>query len=143
MSAQEDVEEFIQLVRSNPQVANIAGGYDEDLIIRAEEQLGITLPPTYREFVRQFGECDVAGEEFYGVWTREDDHGSFFGAVRTTLEARRASAMPSPLIASMSDGMGGLYVLDTASLDEDSEASVLIWEPGGSVPGGTAGICGE
>ncbi len=135
MSAREDVDEFIRLVGANSQVANVAGGCDEDLIVRAEDQLGVPLPPSYREFLRQLGECDIAGEEFYGVWTRDDDDATLYGAVRTTLAARQTSAMPHPLIAFMSDDMGGLYVLGTASLDGAGEAPVLKWEPGGSVPG--------
>lgn len=135
MSAYEEVEEFIRLVRANPQVANIAGGCDEQLIRQAEATLGLRLPPTYREFLRKLGECDIAGEEFYGVWVRDNDGESLFGAVRTTLDARRTSAMPYSMVAFMSDGMGGLYVLDAASLDGDGEAPVFIWEPGGSVPG--------
>jgi hypothetical protein len=137
MGAHEDAEEFIRLVRANAQVANVAGGCDEGLIARAEAQLGLSLPPSYRDFLRQLGECDIAGVEFYGVWTRGDNPDALFGAVRTTLEARRTSAMPNSLVAFMSDGMGGLYVLDTASLDEEGEAPILVWEPGGSVPGST------
>lgn len=137
MSAHEDVEEFIRLVRANVQVANVAGGCDEELIVRAEAQLDLSLPPSYREFLRQLGECDIAGVEFHGVWVRDDDPDALFGAVRMTLEARRTSAMPNALVVFMSDGMGGLYVLDTASLDDEGEAPVLVWEPGGSVPGST------
>lgn len=135
MSAYEDTKEFIRLVRANSQAANIAGGCDEDLIAQAEAHLGLSLPPTYREFLRQLGECDIAGEEFYGVWARDGDPGVLFGAVRMTLELRRTSAMPDALVVFMDDGMGGLYALDTVSSDEEGEAPVVLWEPGGSVPG--------
>jgi hypothetical protein len=136
MSAHDDVSEFVRLVRANSEVASVAGGCDPALIAAAEAKLDVTFPPSYAEFLRQLGECDIAGEEFYGVWIREDEPDTFYGAVRTTLNARKSSDMPRELVGFMSDGMGGIYVLDTASAGDDGEAPVLVWVPGGSVPRG-------
>ena len=115
MSGSEYVAEFIRLVRFYPQVSNFVGPCPEEVIRQAESRLGVDLPASYREFVKELGECDIAGEEFYGVWTKADNPSVIFGSVWVTHEERRVSALPQTLIAFMSDGMGGLYVLDTAS----------------------------
>jgi len=113
MNSQESVEAFIRLVRANPHVANVSGGCDDRLIALAEAQLSLRLPPSYRKFLQEFGGCDIAGEEFYGIWVRGDDESVLFGAVRSILNARRTRLMPPSMVAFMADGMGGLYVMDT------------------------------
>ena len=129
MGALDDVNEFIRVVQGNDVLAHIVGGADEQLIAEAETRLGIHFPPSYFLFLRNLGECDIAGEEFYGVWRRNNE---LYGAVRVTLRIREISSMPKPMLAFMSDGMGGYYVIDTSRLDEGGEASVAIWTPGES-----------
>jgi len=130
MSAVEDVDAFILIVKTHDGTVN----YHEDppdaaLIEEAEQILGLTFPPSYRRFLSELGECDIEGREFYGVWRRCDDPRQLMGTVAYTLDERRDAEMPVALIAVQHDGMGGFYVLDTAQPDDEGEALVLVYLP--------------
>lgn len=127
MSAMNDIEEFIQLIHSSGDLAHFVGGCSDELIADIETLLGTPLPPSYVTFLRNLGECDIAGDEFFGAWRRD---GNLYGSARVTQDLRARAAMPPTLIAFMSDGMGGYYVMDSTRLDVNGEAAVGAWMPG-------------
>lgn len=60
MAAIEDVEKFIELVKTYEGIVN----FDEEptepaLIDEAEHTLGLPFPPSYRRFLELLGECDI------------------------------------------------------------------------------------
>ncbi|MER5257944.1 SMI1/KNR4 family protein [Streptomyces sp. NPDC002855] len=93
----------------------------------AEQRLGVSFPDSYKLFLRELGDCDVAGDEFYGIVMRD---GQLLGAVTETLDLRESAGMASSLVAFRPDGMGGYFVLDTSRLNPDSEAPVCAWGSG-------------
>ncbi len=130
MTAIEDVDEFIRIVKTHDGIVN----YDEDppdaaLIEEAERVLGLAFPPSYRHFLAELGGCDIEGEEFYGLFRRRDDPQQIMGTVSFSLRQREDAQMPATMLVLQFDGMGGVYVLDTAQRDEDGEAPVLVYLP--------------
>lgn len=129
MSALDDVDRFIAIVRGHDGLVNFREeGYPPELVEAAQDRLGLTFPPSYRRFLEELNGCDIEGEEFYGVW-RRDEAAEFAGTAFFTLKEREAAEMPAAMIVLQEDGMGGMYVLDTASLDQDGEAQVVVFLP--------------
>ncbi|MBT2545075.1 SMI1/KNR4 family protein [Streptomyces sp. ISL-44] len=126
----EAIGKLIELVRDNDDIAHHAEGCDLATVGAAERELGIKFPPSYRRFIKEFGTCDIAGEEFLGVYQTPAMGEKFLGSVAETLDARSQYAMPSDLIVAMFDGMGGLVVLDASRADSDGEYPILVWNPG-------------
>ncbi|WP_034263733.1 SMI1/KNR4 family protein [Actinospica robiniae] len=130
MSAIEDIDAFIRIVKTHDGTVN----YHEDppdaaLIEEAEQILGVTFPPSYRHFLAEIGGCDIEGEEFYGLFRRRDDPQQIMGTASFSLQERQDSQMPATMLVLQYDGMGGIYVLDTAQTDADGEAPVLVYLP--------------
>ncbi|MFI5688587.1 SMI1/KNR4 family protein [Streptomyces sp. NPDC051636] len=122
-----EAEQFVQLFRENPDESIFAGGCSEAEIAEAERQLGVTFPESYKFFLRELGDCYVAGEEIYGVVVRDSQ---LLGAVTETFDLRESTGMPSHLVAFRPDGMGGYFTLDTSRMSAEGEAPVYVWGAG-------------
>ncbi|QOV35925.1 SMI1/KNR4 family protein [Streptomyces ferrugineus] len=130
MNAVEASERLIELVHENDDIANHAEGCDAETMTAAERDLGVEFPLSYRRLIEEFGTWDVAGEEFLGVYQTPAMGQKLLGSVAETLDARSQYGMPSDLIVTMFDGMGGLVVLDASQADPEGEYPVLVWNPG-------------
>ena len=51
----QDLDVALAIIAANPDSAYFAGPKSAELIRRAEEALGLSLPPTYRKFVAAYG----------------------------------------------------------------------------------------
>ncbi|MEW2131141.1 SMI1/KNR4 family protein [Streptomyces sp. NPDC005435] len=129
ISATEDSDRLLELVRDNASLANHAGGCDAEMLAAAERELGVVFPPSYRRLIETFGTWDIAGEEFLGVYRTPAMGRMLLGSVVETLDARRYG-MPSDLIVVMDDGGCDLIVLAAADADGDGEYPVFAWNPG-------------
>ena len=135
MTALGAVEELIELVRSNDDLAHFGDGCPDELLDEAERELQLSLPPSYRRFLAEFGTCDVAGLEFLGIFRTPAMGDALLGTVRETLHARASWGLAESMIVVMFDEMGGLNVLDSSNVDAEDEAPVLAWTPDGSAEG--------
>ncbi|MFG2653464.1 SMI1/KNR4 family protein [Streptomyces sp. NPDC048436] len=126
-----EAEEFVQLVMDNPEESIFAGGRSDEEIADAEQRLGTTFPASYKYFLRELGDCDVAGEEIHGIVIRE---GRDLGVVKETLDLRESMNMPHSLVAFRPDGMGGYFAIDTSQMDEGGEAPVYVYGDGAHSP---------
>jgi hypothetical protein len=125
-----DVEAAIELIEANPDECDFEGPRDERLVVLAEEALGLRFPPSYRMFLLRLGVGDFAGYEFYGLIDENFVDSSVPNGIWVTLRERRESGLPNHMVAVYSDGMGGLFVLDTSKADPDGECPVVVWTPG-------------
>ncbi len=101
-----------------------AGGRSEPQILACESELGVSLPPSYREFLRRCGNGAVGAVEIFGI-TDPPSASDPDVAWATTLQRREYGLRPSAVVIG-SDGMGGLYVLDTVGLSGAEECPVLV-----------------
>ena len=54
-------------MRGHPDLFWSVGGCSEELIQRAEHQVGQRFPPSYRYFLSELGTASFGGNEFYGL----------------------------------------------------------------------------
>lgn len=127
-AAVEAVDEFIDLVRANEDIANHADGCTPEMITAAENDLGLKFPPSYRRLLEELGTCDIGGTAFLGVYQTKAGGERLWGSSCETLDARGRWGMPHSLIAVEYDGMGGTVVLDSSQPDSDGEYPVLVWD---------------
>lgn len=132
MNGVEAVERMIELVRANDDISNHADGCPPEMVSAAEQQLGAEFPPSYRRLVEEFGTCDIGGQEFLGVYRTRAMGDRLLGSVSETLDARADYGLPPELIVVMYDGTGGMASLDVSQRDENGEAPVVVWGPGGT-----------
>ncbi|PNE43512.1 SMI1/KNR4 family protein [Streptomyces noursei] len=125
MNALEAVEAAIRFVYANEDIADYVGKCSPDWIATAEQEMGLTFPPSYRRFIEEFGTCELGSHGVLGVYEVD---GALWGSSGQTLEGRE-EGMPHHLIAVHEDGMGGIIVLDTSRPGSDGEYPVQAWEP--------------
>jgi len=124
-----DVDAALQLIRDAPK-SLVSGPRDESLIRRAESALEIVFPPSYRRFLLAAGYVGIRGREFYGVFETDFVNSSVPDAIWLTLNERRVSNSPRPLVFVGDTGYGSFYVLDTARRTPGGECPVVEWWPG-------------
>lgn len=127
--AVEASEQLIALMYGNEDIVNHAGGCSAEMLASAESALGIVFPPSYRRLVKEFGTWEFGGEEYLGVYQTSGRGEELLGSVAETRFGRKYG-LPLDLLVVMSDGMGGLIVLDQSRPDQDGEYPVLVWNPG-------------
>ncbi|MDV9169599.1 SMI1/KNR4 family protein [Streptomyces sp. W16] len=133
MTPLEASRQVIALVRANKDDAQHYDGCFPDLIARAEREMGLTFPPSYRLLIEEFGTWDVPPTEFLGVWRNERAGDVLRGSSDETLGARTIGLRPELMVVLLDD-VWMFAVLDTSRPDQDGEYPVLTWNPG--VPDG-------
>lgn len=140
----EDLSLALELIAKFPADCDFEGPKPEELIVKAEEKLGLKFPPTYRAFLKNLGCGDAGGEEFYGIIDESFEESGIPDAVWFTLEERKSGGLPAAYIVISALGDGELLVLDTAGAAEGREGPVLLLPEGYSQPGSeTETIAGD
>ena len=129
-----DLKEAFQLLEENAEAGEFSGAKPEELVSLAEDALGLRLPPTYREFIRQLGCGDISGEEFYGLVDDNFEGSSVPNGIWLTLNERKAADLPDSWIIVADNGLGGWYVIDASQKNADGDSPVLDWWPGNQPP---------
>jgi cell wall assembly regulator SMI1 len=103
---------------------SFGNGISAQEVAQCEEQLGVTLPQSYRSFLREFGFSGWP-DYIYGVLPGPKPG---LNVIRTTEWERDDAepAMPHDLIPFGPDGWGNHYCLDTSRL-KDGECPVVFW----------------
>lgn len=121
-----DYERAKTIIAANRAKASFAGPRAEELILKAEDALGLRFPATYRQFLLDYGAGNFGPAEFYGVIDEDWEDSSVPDGVWYTLSERRQSGMPVDLVLVGDTGTGELYVLDVS---EDA-GPVCVVDPG-------------
>jgi cell wall assembly regulator SMI1 len=107
-------------------------GATQDQLARAQAELGVVFPGSYKEFLRKYGWGEFATEAIYGLG---HDVPKYLDVVRQTLRERTElePRLPLALVPVMNDGAGNNYCLDTSKLIHN-ECPVVLWnhEMGGN-----------
>ncbi|MGP4008616.1 SMI1/KNR4 family protein [Streptomyces sp. 4N124] len=130
MTGIEASRQVIDLVRANEDRARHHQGCSPDIIARAEREMSLTFPPSYRLLIEEFGTWDVPPTEFLGVYQTERAGDVLLGSVVETLDARATVGMPPELMVVLLDDVWLFAVLDTSQPDDDGEYPVFAWNPG-------------
>jgi SMI1-KNR4 cell-wall len=124
--AMEELEQALALIAAHSDEGTFAGPAGDATIERAEQLLGLTLPPTYRRFLQLLGAGDIWGEEFYGI-VDDDLHDPLVpNAVGSALAERTEGSLPDHLLPIYELGNGTIFGLDFSASAGD-EAPVVSW----------------
>jgi len=114
--------------------ATTAGKVGPEMILRAEEALGVRFPPAYTEFLSQFGAALCDGFEIAGLVDPESNNEPplWSNVVLSTVQLREASngLIPHEYIFVSSDGGDYYYYLDTSRPNAQGECPVIVLGPG-------------
>jgi SMI1 / KNR4 family (SUKH-1) len=124
----DEYERATALIGENAGRSQLSGPKSEELIAKVEEKLGVTFPPTYRRFLREYGGGPFAGCTFYGVFDDDFDAPGAFDVVSETLDLRRESRFPENIVPVYDFGDGDLACLELSA--DRSEAPVIGVTPG-------------
>jgi hypothetical protein len=109
---------------------DFTGPIPQQIVVEAEELLGVRFPPSYRQFLLKLGCGDVAGAEFYGIVDDKLREGPIPNGIWLTLDERETAGLPPKMVLVGFTGMGGYYALDLSRVAENREAPVVMWQAG-------------
>jgi hypothetical protein len=127
--SQRDYDAAKHIIDEHTSEAHFVGPRQPEIVDAAEATLGLRFPPTYRQFVSEFGAGSLHGHETYGV-IDQDWEATVPDGVGLTLRDRENFQLPPAFIVIGDSDDGDRYVLDTSQTDADGEAPVLRWMPG-------------
>lgn len=107
------------------------GNKPESLIEKAEQTLNLKFPPTYRQFLKEFGCGDIGGEEFYGLIDEEFTNSSVPNGIWLTLNERKNIGLANEFVIIYSTGDGIYYALDISRPGNEGECPVVELTPDG------------
>jgi hypothetical protein len=109
-----------------------AGPVKAEWVARAEAELGLTLPRSYRLFLERFGACVLNGVEVAGIDPMRIDESEpprWTDIVRATKGLWRRH-VPRHLLFVSDDGGDYKFCLDTSVRDATGECPVVVLGPG-------------
>ena len=121
------IEKAAFIIEANLDLAEFAGGVPFEEVWVAENQLGVTFPDSYREFLQKYGAGAFGGQPIYGLGVPVE---SLPNVVWAT-EAIRASDdfFPADLVVIQDTGEGDLLCLATSRMNDENECPVVQWIP--------------
>lgn len=118
----EELLKAYDLIENNPD-SDFEGKKDKKLILKAQEILGLTFPPSYFDFLQNYGCGDAGGFEIYGIINDNFEKNSVPDAIGVTLSERKINNLDSHLIiVAASDEY--FYCIDTSIKNSDNESPV-------------------
>jgi antitoxin YobK len=116
-----------ELIDANPDLADFAGGVPFEEVYVAENELGVTFPDSYREFIQKYGAGSFAGEPVFGLGVPATNTPNVVYAT----EALRTSDdfFPSDLVVIQDTGQYDILCLATSRMNNENECPVVQWIP--------------
>ena len=124
-----DYEEALAFIEEHLDDADFEA-QPEERVARAEQELGLTFPPSYRRFLIEFGAGGVGGEEIYGLINDDFEDARPPQAIGLTRELRRDGQVADALVVIYNLGQGSYFAIDTGSAGPGDEAPVVAFTPG-------------
>lgn len=124
------IERVRHRLREVDQPCEIAGPASEEAVAAAEEKLGIAFPPSYRAFLRKFGQLSLPQQvavvhAFLGI--PRGANGSGKDVVSQTLAARADHQLaPGLVVVGLGAQAGEWFCLDTQKATGDELPVVLF-----------------
>lgn len=117
------LDEFVRALGARDD-AVVGEGAPNEAIDLAEDQLGVTFPRDFREYLKRFGHVEVGHLELFGLG---DGIPSYLDIVQVTTSERNEAGCPLPkhLIPVMNDGAGNLYCVLAAG---EGASGIVLWD---------------
>ncbi|MFI7399731.1 SMI1/KNR4 family protein [Streptomyces sp. NPDC049541] len=123
-------EQAIRLMRAHEDIVQHGDGCPAEVIARAEAEMGLVFPPSYRRLIEEFGTWEIPPTEFPGVYKTPALGDKLLGSPAYTLEDREVLGLPHHFLVVMHDDVWEVVVLDTSQPDQAGEYPVYAWNPG-------------
>jgi SMI1-KNR4 cell-wall len=144
MTPDQQFEEIESLLRMHAADAHTAGPKGDVLIRHAETFLGVTFPPSYREFLKRWGALGFGPEEIYGITGENFETAAVPNGIWFTAQERTRYGLPSSLVVVVNDNGDQYFCIDTARRSADGESPVVVWDvSSGSILGTKSASFGD
>jgi hypothetical protein len=110
---------------SNGVPADLLGPVPDRQVARAERELRVTFPPSFRAFLRQFGGGFLFDYEFLGL---AEEPGHWLDIVQMNRAPR--PKIPRHFVMFIYAGGNCAFYLDTSQRDATGECKVVVFGPG-------------
>lgn len=118
-----------KIILSNAELSDFVGPRSRELIIQAEEKLGLKFTGSYLDFLLSFGAGNFGSQEIFGIISSDFENSSVPDAIWYTLTERRESNLPNNLLIIHDTGSDEVFCLDFNKID-NNETKVVSFFPG-------------
>jgi antitoxin YobK len=127
MSAQARISEALAALEPVADRTRFVGPAPAAKIHESERMLGVTFPPSYREFLERVGAGSVLGREVYGVVPDPAASGPP-NVVSATLSSRQSEQLPNRFLILVEMDDSSALALELGEESAEAEAPVVrIW----------------
>lgn len=126
----ESYQKAKQIILANKEIADFVGGCTKELIMLAEDKVGLTFSKQYLDFLQTFGAGNFGAEEIYGIIHADFENSSVPDAIWYTLTEREEIKLPHNMLVIYDTGCDELFCLDFNRLDHSGEPKVISFIPG-------------
>ncbi|SCB59672.1 SMI1-KNR4 cell-wall [Rhizobium aethiopicum] len=128
-------ENAIRTLRENKmEILGTTCATDEQ-IRRVEARLRLSLPPSYKQMLSDFGALEFDTTEIYGWLSQGIDAKFTTNVVYATERARDDDRISRTMVPFLASGYGPFFVMDCAEIGADGEAAIYEVSPGGHQKG--------
>lgn len=136
-------EEAKKIVKLHNGLDGFVGNISDVNIGKAEEELGVSFPKSYKQFLRDFGAGNFGAEEIYGVLNGDFDNSGIPDAIWFTKKQRREMALASNLVIIYFTGGSDYFCLDVNQMNDEGECPVVACAVGFATMGEKLEIIAE
>ncbi|WP_375580449.1 SMI1/KNR4 family protein [Marivirga tractuosa] len=105
--------------------ADFTGAVTDEEITEGERLLETKFPPSFKQYLREFGALSFESEEFYGIISGEIPANCAPCTLFATLNARKRGDISETMIKVKSSGYGPMFSIDMSDVDENGEGKVV------------------
>lgn len=102
--------------------------HEEDEVASAEKKLLVTLPNSFKEYLKRWGNLSMGAIEYYGLTQSSNfENAGIPNFVWFTIKKRDEVGLPSHLVVFQNSNDEVYYCLNTDSFMNNSECSIVVW----------------
>ncbi|AXA41600.1 SMI1/KNR4 family protein [Rhizobium leguminosarum] len=124
-------DDAIRALRENDVPILGTTGATEENIKQIQVRLGVSLPPSYRKMLSDFGALEFGTKEFYGWLSQGIDAKFATNVVYTTERERCDGRISGAMVPFLTSGYGPFFVIDCTEIGLDGEAAIYEVSPAG------------
>ena len=128
--SKESYQKAKNLIMASQEMADFIGGRTDDLIIMAEEKLGLKFTGLYLDYLQTFGAGNFGSQEVYGIINNDFENSTVPDAIWYTFTERMEINLPKNLLIIYDTGSDELFCLDFNKSREKEEPKVVSFVPG-------------
>lgn len=124
-------ERLANLIKSSPHVDFGEGngrGVSEEWIRKAEERLGLGLPPSYKWWLREYGGGEIGREEIYSIYEKEFENAAGGDIVFAALANETNGISGTEKLFICDPGTDEAWYFDTTQKNADGEYPVYFYD---------------